>query len=44
MLSGPLLQNAAWLGPLTLSFIAGFYLNRKYMKPKATSAKQVQLA
>ena len=31
MLSGPVLQNLAWLGPLTLSFIAGVYLNRKYM-------------
>jgi uncharacterized membrane protein len=44
MLSGPLLQNAAWLGPLTLSVVAGFYLNRKYMKPKAPPAKQAQLA
>jgi uncharacterized membrane protein len=31
MLSGPVLQNLAWLGPLTLSVIAGIYLNRKYM-------------
>jgi uncharacterized membrane protein len=31
MLSGPVLQNLAWLGPLTLSIIAGVYLNRKYM-------------
>ena len=31
MLSGPVLQNLAWLGPLTLSLIAGIYLNRKYM-------------
>ena len=31
MLSGPVLQNLAWLGPLTLSIIAGIYLNRKYM-------------
>ena len=44
MLSGPLLQNAAWLGPLSLSVVAGFYLNRKYMKPKATTGKQAQLA
>ena len=44
MLSGPLLQNAAWLGPLSLSVVAGFYLNRKYMKPKATISKQAQLA
>jgi uncharacterized membrane protein len=40
MLSGPLLQNAAWLGPLSLSIIAGVYLNRKYMKPKASIGKQ----
>jgi hypothetical protein len=31
MLSGPLLQNLAWLGPLSLSVFAGIYLNRKYM-------------
>lgn len=31
MLSGPVLQNLAWLGPLMLSIIAGIYLNRKYM-------------
>jgi hypothetical protein len=31
MLSSPVLQNLAWLGPLTLSIIAGIYLNRKYM-------------
>jgi hypothetical protein len=31
MLSGPVLQNLAWLGPLTLSVVAGVYLNRKYM-------------
>lgn len=30
MLSGPLLQNLAWLGPLSLSVVAGIYLNRKY--------------
>jgi uncharacterized membrane protein len=30
MLSGPLLQNLAWLAPLTLSVVAGIYLNRKY--------------
>jgi uncharacterized membrane protein len=38
MLSGPLLQNAAWLGPLTLSFIAGVYLNRKYAPARKTGA------
>jgi uncharacterized membrane protein len=31
MLSGPLLQNLAWLAPLTLSVFAGIYLNRKYV-------------
>jgi hypothetical protein len=39
MLSGPLLQNLAWLGPLSLSVLAGIYLNRKYMparKPAVT--------
>lgn len=32
-LSGPLLQNMAWLGPLLLAFIAGAFLNRKYAVP-----------
>lgn len=36
MLSGPVLQNLAWLGPLTLSVIAGIYLNRKYMPVRKT--------
>ncbi len=31
MLSGPVLQNMAWLGPLTLSIFAGIYLTRKYV-------------
>ena len=30
LLSGPVQQNLAWLGPLALSFVAAFYLNRKY--------------
>jgi hypothetical protein len=32
MLSGPVLQNLAWLGPLSIAALAGVYLNRKYMK------------
>ncbi len=32
-LSGPVLQNMAWLGPLTISIIAGVYLKRKYAAP-----------
>ena len=38
MLSGPLLQNAAWLGPLSLSLIAGVYLNRKYAPARKIAA------
>jgi uncharacterized membrane protein len=34
MLSGPVLQNLAWLGPLTLSFVAAIYLTRKYLPKK----------
>ena len=36
MLSGPLLQNLAWLGPLSLSVVAGIYLNRKYVPKRKT--------
>jgi uncharacterized membrane protein len=32
MISGPVLQNLAWLGPLVLAVLASIYLNRKYMK------------
>jgi uncharacterized membrane protein len=35
MLSGPVLQNMAWLGPLTLSIFAGIYLKRKYVPKRA---------
>ncbi len=31
MLAGPVLQNAAWIGPLTLSIFVGMYLKRKYL-------------
>jgi hypothetical protein len=35
MLSGPVLQNMAWLGPLTLSIFVGLYLRRKYLPTRA---------
>jgi hypothetical protein len=35
MLAGPVLQNIAWLGPLTIAVVARVLLNRKYMKPRA---------
>lgn len=41
MLSGPVLQNLAWLGPLTLSIIAGIYLNRKYGQARKTEQMPV---
>jgi hypothetical protein len=44
MLSGPLLQNLAWLGPLSVSIGAGVYLNRKYMKPRKPSVNPMQTA
>lgn len=31
MLAGSVLQNAAWIGPLTLSIFIGMYLKRKYV-------------
>lgn len=43
-LAGPVMQNVAWIGPLAMSIVAGIYLNRKYMKPKSSSAKQAQHA
>jgi uncharacterized membrane protein len=38
MLAGPVLVNLAWLGPIVVAIIAGFYLTRKYM-PKRASTK-----
>ena len=38
MLSGPVLQNMAWLGPLTLSIFAGIYLKRQYIPKRASKA------
>jgi hypothetical protein len=36
MLSGPVLQNMAWLGPLTLSIFAGVFLKRKYLPARVS--------
>lgn len=33
-LSGTIVQNLAWFGPLALSFVAAYWLNRRYMKPR----------
>ena len=38
-LGGPPIQNLAWFGPLALSFIAGWWLDRRYMRPRASPAK-----
>lgn len=38
MLSGPVLQNLAWLGPLTVSVFAGMYLTRKYTPARKAGA------
>jgi hypothetical protein len=35
MLAGPTLQNMAWLGPLVVAVLAGFYLSRKYVPKRA---------
>jgi uncharacterized membrane protein len=37
MLAGPVLQNAAWIGPLTLSIFIGMYLKRKYVPTRTKS-------
>lgn len=39
-LGGPLIQNLAWFGPLALSFIAGRWLDRRYMRPRIAPANQ----
>jgi hypothetical protein len=44
MLAGPVLQNVAWLGPLSLAVVARLMLERKYMKPRAVSTGTAALA
>ena len=36
-LSGPVFTNIAWLGPLFVSFVAGAWLTRKYLPPRASA-------
>ena len=38
MLSGPVLQNLAWLGPLTVSVFVGMHLSRKYTPARKPGA------
>jgi hypothetical protein len=37
-LGGGMIQHLAWFGPLALSFVAGWWLNRRYMRPRAVQA------
>jgi hypothetical protein len=37
MLAGPVLQNLAWLGPLSIAVVARVLLNRKYMKSRGVA-------
>ena len=43
MLAGPVLQNTAWLGPLTLAVVARAWLDRNYL-PKRAPAPAAGLA
>ncbi len=44
MLAGPVLQNAAWIGPLTLSIFVGMYLKRKYLPTRIKLAATASTA
>jgi hypothetical protein len=37
MIAGPVLQNVAWLGPLSIAVVVRLLLNRKYMKPRVAA-------
>jgi len=37
-LGGALTQNLAWFGPLAAAFLAGWWLDRRYMQPGAVPA------
>ena len=43
-LAGPTMQTAAWLAPLALSFLARFWLGRKYLPQPGDGARQAQAA
>ena len=34
-LGSGMIQHLAWFGPLALSFVAGWWLNRRYMRPRS---------
>jgi hypothetical protein len=44
MLAGPVLQNVAWLGPLSLAVAARVWLERKYMKPVGAATAAMPFA
>jgi len=44
ILSGPVLLNMAWLGPLTISIFAGVYLKRKYVPTRIKAPATVSAA
>ncbi len=44
LLAGPVLQNSAWMGPLTLSVFVGMYLKRKYLPVRLKSSATAGIA
>lgn len=38
-LGDTIVAHLAWFGPLTLAFVAGFWLDRRYMRPRPMPAK-----
>ncbi|MEX2497472.1 MAG: hypothetical protein WD397_01180 [Wenzhouxiangellaceae bacterium] len=39
-LGNTMIQHLAWFGPLALAFVAGFWLDRRYMRPRAAPVVQ----
>lgn len=37
-LGNTVIQHLAWFGPLVLAFVAGYWLDRRYMRPRPTPA------
>ncbi|MGH8104684.1 MAG: hypothetical protein ACREO1_01220 [Arenimonas sp.] len=44
MIAGPVMVNVAWMGPLLIAVVAGFYLTRKYVPKRPALSPKPKMA